>query len=145
MINVRLLLFAIYFSATVCGCCASKVTTDSIKQSNNQAIKQSTHLSFLARMLQNDLSKLDREVKAEDAALIERYSLIRQDGGYSVAAILTLDHTYTEGELDVYDVKVQTVQGDMLTALLPTNCYLQLIESRAVKSIEINSKVQFKQ
>lgn len=95
-------------------------------------------------MLQNDLSKLDREVKAEDAALIERYSLIRQDGGYSVAAILTLDHTYTEGELDVYDVKVQTVQGDMLTALLPTNRYLQLIESRAVKSIEINSKVQLK-
>ena len=139
MINGRLLLFAMFLSATVCGCCSSKRTADTAAGQ-----RPPTHLSSLARMLQNDLSKLDREVKAEDAALIERYSLIRQDDGYYVAAILTLDHTYTEGELDVYGVKVQTIQGDMLTVLIPTNRYLQLIESRAVKSIEINSKVQLK-
>lgn len=142
--NINRLLFAVLFSATVCGCCSSKGTTDSLKQSSYHAIMQHPHLSAYARMLQNDLRELGHEVNAGDTALIERYSLKRQEGGYCVAAILTLDHTYTEGELDAYGVLVQTVQGDMLTALLPTNRYLELVESRAVKAIEINNKVYIK-
>lgn len=132
------MLLALLISVSVCGCCSSKGISDTSVQQ-----RQPTHLSSYAQILQNELRNLDHEVKPGDADLIKRYSLIRQNDGYYVAAILTLSHPYVEGELGAYGVKVQSVQGDMLTALIPINRYFELISSRVVKVIEISPKPKF--
>jgi hypothetical protein len=98
----------------------------------------------MARMLENDLKKLDREVSPDDTDLIERYSLKRRGDTYWVSAFLTLDPPYADGELEQYGVLLQSVQGDMATALLSTRDYLRFIDSRSVKAIEISPKVQLK-
>ena len=98
----------------------------------------------MARMLEADLKKLDREVAPGDTALIERYALRRRGDTYWVAAFLTLDPPYADGELEQYGVFLQSVQGERATALLSTRGYLRLIESRAVKAIEISPKAQLK-
>ena len=133
------LLFAMLFSATVCGCCSSK-------EPANKAVeqRQPVSLSPMARMLESDLRKLGREVTPSDTALIERYSLMLRGESYCVSAFLTLAPPYADGELEQYGVFLQSVQGDMATALLSTHDYLRFIDSRSVKAIEISPKVQLK-
>lgn len=134
-----LLFFAMLFSASVCGCGSSKEPAlKAIEQ------RQPCHLSAMARMLENDLKKLDREVSPNDTALIERYSLKRRGDTYYVFAFLTLDPPYADGELEKYGVLLQSVQGETATALLSTRGYLRLIDSRSVKAIEISPKARMK-
>lgn len=132
---IYLLFFALFFSASVCGCGSSKETA---KKSVEH--RQPTYLSSMARMLQNDLRKLDRDVSPKDTELIERYSLKRRGDSYWVSAFITLDPPYADGELEQYGVLVQSLQGDMATALLSTRDYLRLIDYRVVKAIEIGPK-----
>ena len=133
------LLFAMLLSASVCGCGSSK-------ESGKKAVEQRQPISLspMARMLENDLKKLDREVTPGDTALIERYSLKRRGDTYCVSAFLTLDPPYADGELEQFGVLLQSVQGEMATALLSTRDYLRLIDSRSVKAIEISPKTQLK-
>lgn len=102
-----------------------------------------TYLSPMARTLKHDLEKLDRKVKAKDTALIHRYSLIKQCCTYYVPAFITLDHPYREGELNRYGVKVQSVSGHMVTALISTKKYRKLIDSKVAKAIEITPPARF--
>ena len=81
-----LLFFAMFLSASICGCGSSK---DSARKSLEQ--RQPTYLSPLARTLQSDLRKLDRDVSPKDSELIERYSLKRRGDSYWVSAFITLD------------------------------------------------------
>ena len=102
----------------------------------------STRLSPYARHFQRDLDQLGRRVCAKDTLLIQRYSLIRNGCTYYVPAFLTFDHPYMEGELKKYGVKVQSAQGNTVTALLSTKKLKKLIDSNAVMYIEINPPVQ---
>lgn len=102
-----------------------------------------TYLSPMARTLKHDLEQLDRKVKAKDTALIHRYSLIKQCCTYYVPAFITLDHPYREGELNRYGVKVQSVSGHMVTALISTKKYRKLIDSKVAKAIEITPPARF--
>lgn len=54
------------------------------------------------------------------------------------------DVVSADGKLEQYGVLLQSVQGDMATALLSTRDYLRFIDSRSVKAIEISPKVQLK-
>jgi len=130
-----LLFFAMLFSASVCGCSSSK-------EPQRKAVEQRkpTYLSPLARMLESDLRKLDRDVSPQDTELIERYSLRRRGDSYWVSAFITLDPPYADGELEQYGVLVQSLQGDMATVLLSTREYLRLVDYRVVKAIEISPK-----
>jgi len=95
-------------------------------------------------MLESDLRKLEREVTPSDTALINRYSLRRRGNTYCVSAFLTLDPPYADGELEQYGVLLQSVQGEMATALLSTRDYLRLIDSRSLKAIEISPKAELR-
>ena len=128
-----------FFSASVCGCGSSK---EPAKKAVEQ--RQPIALSPLARMLESDLRKLDREVTPGDTAIIERYSLRRRGNTYCVSAFLTLDPPYADGELEQYGVLLQSVQGEMATALLSTREYLRLIDSRSLKAIEISPKAELR-
>jgi hypothetical protein len=134
-----LLLFALFFSASVCGCGASKEPAKS-------AVEQRPPISLspMARMLESDLRKLEREVTPSDTALINRYSLRRRGNTYCVSAFLTLDPPYADGELEQYGVLLQSVQGEMATALLSIREYLRLIDSRSLKAIEISPKAELR-
>lgn len=101
------------------------------------AQSEETYLSPMARTLKHDLEQLDRKVKSKDTALIQRYSLVKQCCTYYVSAFITLDHPYREGELKRYGVKVQSVSGNMVTALISTKKYRKLIDSKVAKAIEI--------
>ena len=107
-----------------------------------QSTGGSTRLSPYARHFQKDLDQLGRRVCAKDTLLIRQYSLIRKGCTYYVPAFLTFDHPYIEGELKKYDVKVQSVQGDIVTALLSTKKLKKLIDSNAVMYIEMNPPAQ---
>ena len=130
-----LLFFAMFLSASICGCGSSK---ESARKSLEQ--RQPTYLSPLARTLQSDLRKLDRDVSPKDSELIERYSLKRRGDSYWVSAFITLDPPYADGELEQYGVLIQSLQGDMATALLSTRHFLRLVDYRVVKAIEISPK-----
>lgn len=137
------LFLILLFSATICGCCSSKVPNGTVDErvDSKHDCTIPTSLSAMARMLQKDLTELGRAVTAADTTLIERYTLISLEDGYYVAAIISLDHTYANGELEKYGVKVQSAQGEILTALIQTGKYLELVESQTVKAIEISQKV----
>lgn len=103
-----------------------------------QSTGGSTRLSPYAQHFQNDLVQLGRRVCAKDTLFIQRYALIRKGRTYYVPAFFTFDHPYVDGELKKYDVKVQSVQGNIVTALLSTKKLKKLIDSNAVMYIEIN-------
>lgn len=132
-----LLVFSLMLTATFFSC-------GSTKRSPNATVnqRQETELSPIAFSLLNDLRLLGREISPNDTELIERYSLKRRGDTYWVSAIITLDPPYADGELEQYGVLVQSLQGDMATALLSTREYLRLIDYRALKAIEISPKVQ---
>jgi hypothetical protein len=103
-----------------------------------------TYLSAYAAMLQADLDSLGRKVRSKDSVLIQRYSLVRQCCTWYVPAFLTLDHPYQDGELKDLGVRVQSVQGNMVTALISTRKYGKLIASGRVTSIEVTPPVQLR-
>lgn len=130
-----LLVGALLIAVSFASCASSRGSTKAAAEQ-----RKPTYLSSMARTLQSDLIKLDRDVSPKDTELIERYSLRRRGDSYWVSAILTLDPPYADGELEQYGVLVQSLQGDMATALLSTRDYLRLIDYRVVKAIEIGPK-----
>lgn len=107
-----------------------------------QSTGGTTRLSPYARHFQRDLEQLGHRVCAKDTLFIQQYGLIRKGRTYYVPAFLNFDHPYKEGELKKYDVKVQSVQGNIVTALLSTKKLKKLIDSNAVMYIEINPPAQ---
>ena len=107
-----------------------------------QSTGGSTRLSPYARHFQRDLEQLGHRVCAKDTLLIQQYSLVRKGCTYYVPAFLTFDHPYINGELKKYGVKVQSAQGNIVTALLSTKKLKKLIDSNAVMYIEINPPAQ---
>lgn len=98
-----------------------------------------TRLSPYALRLRHDLEQLDRKVRKRDTLLIERYSLLRQGCTYYVPAVITLDHPYVDGELSKFGVRVQSVAGTRVTALVSTRKYLKFIASGQARAVEVSA------
>lgn len=136
-LKISLLLVCLLILPTLFFSCGSS------KESPKPTVEQQeTYLSPMALSLRDDLEELGREVSPNDTELIERYSLKRRGDTYWVRAILTLNPPYADGELEQYGVLAQSLQDDRATVLLSTREYLRLIDYRALKAIEISTKIQ---